>query len=222
MNYLGEPIIVSSAALQAQIDVINATLVTLQNEINATNIVVGALLTKEEKLSESAIGDFTPFNFISVALTNITPLMSPSIGEGLFIPLSHMQDGMCLRVTVFVSMQMNVVQDFRFYLAQDTAGNFPYTFSGFEAVPSEPIPQNKKYVFTVMVKQVQLPARVASATESAYGKITYTNDNPFFNPFTSTGGIPIHFLAEWRTAQAVQNFTVQSYVVEKIAFGLND
>lgn len=229
MDYKGDSFSTQSQVdnLNARVTVLESTVVTLQNEINATNVVVAAALDKIEQLTESCLGNFTPFIFTGLVLTDITSSMQPSIGEGLFIPYSHMVSGMTLRVSVWVAFQQNPTQDFRFFLSQDSAGNFPYTFTGYEALPSQIVTANKKYVFYLMVKQLDStspPSQTAilsTATESAYGLLSYTTASPpSFTPFETEGGMHIHFQAQWRTAQSTQNFAPYLFTIEKITFGV--
>ncbi len=166
-----------------------------------------------DRLNNSAIGNFTPFTHSAVGLTDITSQMTPSIGEGLFIPLTDMNTGMAVRVTVWASVATTTVQDFRLYLTSDTAGNDDYTSDNFEAIPIT-AGTNIKWTWTILVKQLSLPSTTSSVTETSF--------NTFFlspgqqQQFSSLSGMPLFFQAEWRTA-GTHAITFQEWTVERIA-----
>lgn len=204
--------------MQAQIDAIDVILVSQQTQINGITSLLTSVESQIDALSSSAIGNFTAFNFSGTNLTDLTPLMSPVIGNGVFIPYSLMSDGITLKITVWCTVQSNPVQDFRMFLAQDPLGNFDYTSAAYEAQPINVTPVTRKFVYTIMVTQLLLPAKIKTVTETMNGQLLYQDGQQGdFPGFSGQGGIELRFIAQWRVVTALQNFTVNYLTIERVA-----
>lgn len=215
--------------LQAQINVINGEITTIQgditdleadvkdntDDIKDLNTVCEGLQDKIDNLSCSAVGFFTPFDFTGTSYTNLTASMTPIIGDGLFIPYDQCQDGMAIRITVYTAVQNDQLQDFAFFLTQDTTPNFWYTDANEEEMPVYAAITNRIYVFTLILQKRSLPLTMYNITTSGNGRTFYSTGA--LNPLTGFGGMPIFFIARWRLGLGVHHFTINNVIVERIA-----
>ncbi len=194
--------------INGQITSINSTLATITTELDGVN-------TKLDQLDDSAVGNFTPFNVtFSSGGGNITPNMSPVQGDGLFIPYSHLTDGMCLRITLYTTMQVNPSQDLVVHLSQDDAGGYPWTSEGYETQPVLVDPTGRIWTFVIQLINITHGA-FNSYTVTGNGRVGYFSGNA--RDLFDEDGLRILFFAFWRVDSGVANFTVNNFTVEKIA-----
>jgi len=206
--------------LNARVTELEAQVVIINQEITDINTVIGGLLLKIDTLSESAIGNFTPFTFTSTSLLNLNfygPITV--IGNALFIPYSHMASGMCIRYTVWTAIQNTPAQDFRMFLSQNNIGTLPYTSTNYESCPDTAAATiNRKYTFTVLIKDKgaasfgSVPV-VTGVTEISSGFLDYTT--PTMYSFYDNGGMGFFLMAQWATLTGLQNFAVSNLLIER-------
>jgi hypothetical protein len=213
----------SGGDFQAQIDAINVTLGTIATEITTINTTLGtinteivALTAKTDELANSALGNWTPFNFTSGTATPFNSLMTPVIGNGLAIPFNQMHNGMVVRVTVYATMQVDTNQDFRLWLDQDgTVGGAEYTSTGYESIPILTT-QGKIWTFVIAVPDITDATLTKSYTVTGIGHVGYFNATTL-NPFSGSGGLPLYLWGQWSSPTGINNFTLDNVIVERIA-----
>ncbi len=222
MNFEGVPLTNSdSANLQAQIDAINIQITTVNSEIKTiqddlkdVETELAAVQEQVTALSDSAIGWFTEFSFTSTTLTDVTLLMAPTVGTGMYIPFSHMRDGMAVEITVFCAMINDTAQDFRFFVTQDSKADYGYTFSGYEAQIVRPVANALFWKFIIMIPDLGTNS-VFSCTTTGQGNI-YKGD-VVVQDFATVGGLPLYFWLQWRVGTGAYNFAIDNVLIERVA-----
>lgn len=218
MNFRGEPINNESdvADLEARVTVLEAKDIVQDSEIAAIQAELVTVENQINSLDDSASGNFTPFNFTSTIITNLTPSMSPIAGS-LFIPLAHMVDGMTIQIRVFTTMTVNPSQDFAFWISPEVTGE-SITSQDYESQPVLIDTIGRIWTFTLIVTKVTGPSTVFGITETGNSGIFYkTSSSPDFDDFSIDGGMNIYFFANWRISSGIQNFNVFQFTVEKVA-----
>ena len=224
MNYLGLSFDNSDILnLQSQIDAINAQITTINTTLTSLQSQITTNSSDLVRLNHNAVGNFTPFNFTSTVLTDLTPQMLPVIGSGLFIPSAQCKNGMCIRIKVFTALQCNYTgspNQLSFFIAQDTLANYTLTNTSFENIPLITSTAGRIYIFDIIITNVAAspPVGFSSMQSGATGALYYGNLTNG-NPLSVYGGLTIKFLCQWNLpgTSSANNFTVDNVTIEQVA-----
>lgn len=214
MDFEGYPINNSTdiASLDARVTTLENDVKTINTSITALQAADLVLQTEIEHLSHSAIYAGAPISTGAIFPTDITPT-SNVIGS-LFIPFAEINIGMSFRITIFGNIQIDVGNDFRLFIAQDTLGNFEMTPTDYENFGAVPTASLRKWEFIITFKTITGPATVRSTVETGTGNRFYT---PSVDLNSLSSGVTFFILAQFRLTLGLQAFELLTVNLERIA-----